>query len=218
MAAFYCAVTGFAVAQAYYHAPNDTLIASTTVNNSVTMNITQVHPANDTLHFAWSKLSVSIPQEWVANICDNSMCYPSLMNSGETAPVLPGDDGLMLIHCTPWSVSGTAIIRYTIFELSNPLQVDTLTWIIQASPTAGIDAFSMDPDAFLIEGNKFRLPVYSSFDCLKMIDLSGKEIVNRNITNMNEIILSGIPSAIYVVELSGKETTIRKKIWYQNDN
>ena len=207
--------TGIAVSQSYYHSPNDTLISNTTVNNSVTMNITQVHPNNDTLQFVWKKLSVYMPNDWTATICDNTTCYPSLIDSSTTLPVLPGDDGLMLVHCYPNTNAGTGIIRYTIYEIHSPLQVDTLTWIIHAESTAGVSEAVSNHSVYTLIGNQFQLTdSKSKVTNLTLLDLNGKEVFSSGIPASFRVEMPSFPANFYYLILSGNNTIIRQKIWY----
>lgn len=202
--------------QTYSHSPNDTLISNTTVNNSVTMNITQVHPNNDTLQFVWKKFSVSMPNDWTATICDNNTCFPSLIDSSTTLPVLPGDDGLMLVHCYPNTNAGIGIIRYTIYEIHSPQQVDTLTWIINAESTAGISESISANQAYAIIGNQFQLTDSNSkLTNLTLLDLNGKEVFSSGISACVELPI--LPANFYYLVISGNQTIIRQKIWYASN-
>lgn len=214
---FFSATAGSAFAQSYFHSPNDTLIAYTTVNNSVTMNITQVHPGGDTLQFVWEKLSLSFPADWTATICDNTTCYPSLIDSSTTLPVLPGDDGFMLIHCFPNTNPGTGIVRYLIYEIGSPMQVDTLTWIIHAESTTGLDKPGSKP-AYTLIGNRFQLnETGSGYSNLSLLDLSGKEVFSGNISAGSSLDIPILPSAFYYLIISGSNNIIRQKIWYSTN-
>ena len=212
------ATAGISYGQSYYHSPNDTLIATTTIDHTVTMNITQVHPTADTLYFKWKKLSVSMPAEWEATICDNNTCYPSLIDSAYTLPVLPGDDGVMLVHCSALTVPGTGIIRYTIFSLATPEQVDTLTWIINANSTASLSEFVNEKEVFSIKGDLFTLEnQHEKYTKLRLIDVSGKAVFTQLINDQQTIRLPLLPAAAYVVELWGEKSITRKRIWYAFD-
>src|SRR5574343_852877 len=79
-------VSFFGSSQGYFHSPNDTLWASTTLGQQVTMNITQVHTTNDTLQFIWQKVNVDLPFGWEATICDNSNCNLALIDGDTTLP------------------------------------------------------------------------------------------------------------------------------------
>lgn len=204
--------------QSYVHSPNDTLIANTTVNNSVTMNITQVHLSSDTLQFVWKKFSVSMPNDWTATICDNTTCYPSLIDSSTTLPVLPGDDGLMLVHCYPNTNAGTGIIRYTIYEIHSPQQVDTLTWIINAESTTGINESAAINQVYTIIGNHFQLTdLTSKFTNLALLDINGKEVFSSSIPASLCVEMPSFPVNFYYLIISGNNTIIRQKIWYSSN-
>lgn len=211
----FCMTASMVFSQAYSHSPNDSLIANTSVNNPVTMNITQVHLNNDTLQFVWKKLSVALPNDWTAQICDNQACNASLIDSSTTLPVLPGDDGLMLIHCYPNNNPGTGIIRYTIYEVHSPNQVDTLTWIINASSTAGIHESVTSVPAYTLAGNRFQLTEKGvGFTNLALFDLNGKELFSSVIPNSEIIEIPVFPASFYYIVLSGTNSIIRQKIWY----
>lgn len=198
--------------QNYFHSPNDTLIANTVLDGQVTMNITQIHPNNDTLHFNWSKLDVVMPFGWEANICDNSNCYTSLVDSGTTLPVLPGDDALMLIHCTPHITEGTAIIRYTISEENTPLQIDTLTWIINTT-VAGINSTSSVSPKIWVYKNELHLDEFASdFSSLVIYNSIGEVVFNTQLLSEKIIPLPLFTPSIYFVRLEGDSNIFTHKI------
>lgn len=212
---FYCFGFGrsAAYAQSYYHSPNDTLIAYTILDGQVTMNITQVHPTNDTLHFIWNLHEVSMPAEWEANICDNSACFTSLVASGATLPVLPGDNGLMLVHCTPHVTPGTGTIRYTIYELGSPAQVDTLTWIIHAA-TAGIaENASVEPLIYSTENTIVLSGNLQDYTEVSIYDQLGRVLVEKEFNEETKSTLPLFYSGLVWVELKGKSKTLTKKLF-----
>ncbi|MEY3237710.1 MAG: hypothetical protein RI883_1811 [Bacteroidota bacterium] len=198
--------------QNYFHSPNDTLITNTSIDGQVTMNITQVHPNNDTLHFNWNKLDVIMPFGWEANICDNSYCYTSLVDSGTTLPVLPGDDGLMLIHCTPHITEGTAIIRYTISEENTPLQIDTLTWIINAT-VAGINSTISSFPKIWVNNNQLHIEeLLGNFSTLVIYNSLGQIAFDAQINYENIIQLPALIPSIYFIKLVGEHSVFSQKI------
>lgn len=195
-----------------FHSPNDTLIENTVLDGQVTMNITQVHPTNDTLHFFWNKLEVNMPIEWEAKICDNSNCYLILEDFGATLPVLPGDDGLILIHCTPHVTEGTGIIRYTIFEENTPGQVDTLTWIINAT-ALGLTTTKIETPFVWQKENKLYIEgSLGKYKTIRLINQIGQTVFEAQINNENIIEIPLISSAFYFIELKGDSNIYKQKI------
>jgi hypothetical protein len=198
--------------QNYFHSPNDTLIANTSIDGQVTMNITQIHPNNDTLHFSWNKLDIIMPFGWEATICDNSNCYTSLVDYGTTLPVLPGDGGLMLVHCTPHITEGTAIIQYTISEANTPFQIDTLTWIINAT-VAGINSTSSSFPKIWVNNSQLHIEELSGkFNSLVIYNALGQIAFESQINTEKIIQLPALIPTIYFIKLVGESAVFSQKI------
>lgn len=212
----FCAGTNFALSQNYSHSPNDTVIANTELENSVTMNITQIHPTNDTLYFHWNKLNVSMPIDWEASVCDNSNCYTSLVASGNMLPVLPGDDGLLLIHCTPHTNSGVGIIQYTIYEDKTPNQIDTLTWLIYVNEL-GIELIeNTSKDYYFSQNTVYFIPNKVKPLKLTIYDNSGRKISTYNNPQNDKIEFFDLENSVYFIEVSYLNKTNISQIWIQN--
>lgn len=198
--------------QNYFHSPNDTLIANTILDGQVTMNITQIHPNNDTLHFNWNKLDVVLPFGWEANICDNSFCYTSLVDSGTTLPVLPGDNGLMLIHCTPHITEGSAIIRYTISEANTPWQIDTLTWIINATVAGITSNHAISPKIWTYKNDLYFDEISTDYNSLIIYNSLGEAVFDTKFSTENIFHLPLLTPSIYFVQLVGDSNILTQKI------
>lgn len=206
-----------AFGQGYYHSPNDTLIAVTTLDQQVTLNITQVHTSNDTLQFVWKKLNVSMPVEWEASICDNSNCYLTLIDSSTTLPVLPGDDGLLLIHCTPHDVMSVGIIQYTIYEISAPTNIDTLTWIINASGLS-VETNSKQKEYFIVYNNQLTWKGDSFNNAtICIISMTGQQIVETSMNSFEPLTLN-LKNGSYWILMKTESNFYNQKITIQHEN
>lgn len=200
--------------QGYYHSPNDTLWASTTLGQQVTMNITQVHTSNDTLQFIWQKVNVDLPFGWEATICDNSSCNLALIDSDTTLPVLPGDDGLLLIHCTPHITAGIGIVQYSMYEIHQPAQIDTLTWIIDANELYLnenlnlMGSFSLENNMLIWKGESLLHPT------LLIVSADGKSFQLDTKNSTNEYALSSLKYGIYWILLENEGKHYCQKIYY----
>lgn len=201
-------------AQSYYHSPDDSIVAEAVANDFNVYNITQIHPTNDTLYFKWNKQSVSMPITWEAGICDNGECNSFLKDSGAMIPIVPGDNGLMSLHINPHNESGTAIIRYTIFEIHQPQKMDTLTWIISAgghpNNISKINA-KQDPKIWVDNGNIHCVNLNNNFSIISVCDLQGRKLFIQKIRgNEARISFRDINSGIYVLQLKGRNNFSRK--------
>lgn len=206
------------ISQGFYHSPNDTLWASTVLNQQVTMNITQVHTSNDTLQFIWQKVNVDLPFGWEATICDNSNCNLALIDGDTTLPVLPGDDGLLLIHCTPQITTGVGIIQYSMFEINQPAQIDTLTWIIEANTLSLSEKFNefgellLKKDCLMWVGDALINPT------VKAITMNGSQVALNYNEALNEISLKKLKTGLYWITLEDRGKNYYQKIYYVEQN
>ena len=176
------------------------------------MNITQIHPSNDTLNFTWFKIEENIPLEWEAKICDNSFCYNSLINNGVTLPVLPGDDGFLIIHCTPHITSGTGVIRYGIFENENPANIDTLTWIINCEEL-NIKENSL-ANYIEVINNKIRLRSSDlPFISIDLFDSKGIKLLDDRLLDGNGIEIIDFPIGEYIIFINNLNRIEKITIW-----
>lgn len=204
--------------QGYYHSPNDTLWASTVLDQQVTMNITQVHTSNDTLQFVWQKLLVDLPFGWDATICDNSNCNLALIDGDTTLPVLPGDDGLLLIHCTPQITTGVGIIQYTMFEINQPTQLDTLTWIIEANELSLDEKFNVSGELFLKKDCLIWLGEKLMHPTVNALCMNGSKVELIYNEALNEISLKKLKPGFYWITIEDQGKNYYQKIYYVEQN
>ena len=125
-------------AQTYSIIPNDTINMTGIMEDMETLSIQQLNISNGILTLAWQKVSENIPLNWETNVCDNVICYASLINGGTMNPVSPGDYGFLLVHVTPHVNYGTGTIRYAVWDVAFPLIKDTLTYILTVNAPTGV--------------------------------------------------------------------------------
>jgi len=103
-----------------------------------TLTIQQINIANNAITLEWQKVSENVPPMWEAKVCDNVICYSSLVNGGVMNPIVPGDFGFLMMHVTPHVNFGTSTIRYAVWDAAFPLLKDTLTYILTVPAPTGI--------------------------------------------------------------------------------
>jgi hypothetical protein len=132
--------TNITLSQTFTNAPNDTIQMTGMMEDLETLSIQQINNSSNAIQLKWKKVSQSVPANWEASVCDNAICYTSLVNTGTMNPVNPADYGLLLLHITPHVNYGTAIIRYAVWDTINAAMKDTLTYILTVDATSGISA------------------------------------------------------------------------------
>lgn len=181
-----------------------------------TLSIQQLNTSVDTIQLKWKKISENVPLLWEASVCDNAFCSTSLVDSGTMNPVLPFEHGLLLLHITPHTNYGTAVVRYAVWDIAKPALKDTLTYILTVSATLGIaeaenkNIFSIFPtpakDNINIISN-----LQSGFQFL-ITDISGKEIENGiSKTNSVSVSTSDLPNGVYNVSFFKENKIINTK-------
>jgi hypothetical protein len=153
-----------------------------------------------------------MPFGWEANICDNSFCYTSLVDSGTTLPVLPGDNGLMLIHCTPHITEGSAIIRYTISEANTPWQIDTLTWIINATVAGITSNHAISPKIWTYKNDLYFDEISTDYNSLIIFNSLGEPVFDTKFSTENIFHLPLLTPSIYFLQLVGDSNIFTQKI------
>jgi hypothetical protein len=154
-----------------------------------------------------------MPTNWVADICDYGHCYTTLLDSGITDKVIPTDDCVMAVHCTPYINTGTAIIRYTFYEKNSPLIIDTLTWIFNCT-TTGISNTAAQSLSITTSSEKIILQnIDESISNIHVYDESGKEIYQtEKIKSEMEILIPSSLLHIYFIQFNSKQNSFTKKI------
>ncbi len=185
--------TTFVYGQNYKITPNDTITATAPFSALNHFTIQQNNLIKGTLVFSWQQILLDIPKGWTANLCDNGHCYPAFPTGGTMDTVFKGDYGLMSIGIFPDTISGTAVVRYAVWESNTPKHLDTLTWIISANETTGTfktkknNDFSIYPNVANNNINIFT-NLSAGFQFL-ICDANGKQIEKGNSTS-NEIFIS----------------------------
>jgi hypothetical protein len=202
-----------AVAQSFSNTPNDTVNKAGLMEDLETLSIQQLNTSSDTIILKWEKVSVSIPTSWEASVCDNSICYATLVDSGMMNPVAPRKYGLLLLHITPRIDDGIATIRYAVWDIKNPSLKDTLTYILSVNKLSGVVEpintynFSIFPNPAK-EYINITSNVLSGFH-FSIADAAGKEVAKGfSKTNTHTINMENLANGLYFISFSTKNTLI----------
>jgi hypothetical protein len=221
-AAVLLTAAGNSYSQTYSNSPNDTISMVGLMEDLETLTIQQLNISANTIQLKWEKVSVSVPALWDASVCDNSICYTSLVDSGTMNAINPPDYGFILLHVTPHVNYGTAIIRYAVWDITNPSMKDTLTFILTVNPPSAITE-TENKKSFKIFPNPVKESInivskeYNSFQFL-ITDIYGKEI-QKGFAKTNSITLNteNIPNGVYTISISYKDKiAVTKKFILQH--
>lgn len=173
--------------QSYRLSPGNSLLLTGMMEDQQTLIISQVNTSSKSLNFRWKKLSASVPEKWESSICDNLICYTSLVDSGAMSELLPGDSSYILLHITPRVTYGEAVIRYLIWDNATPLIIDTLTFTLVVSPNSAPENMARNEDIIL-----FPNPTH---DAISLTTTTPTDYTYSMTDMLGTVLMSGTASA-----------------------
>ncbi len=203
---FTIATMGSSSAQTYSIIPDDTINVTGIMEDLETLSIQQLNISNSIITLEWQKVSENVPLLWETNVCDNVICYSSLINGGVMNPVNPGDYGFLLVHITPHVNFGTATIRYAVWDVAFPLLKDTMTFMLTVNAPTGISK-GKDEAAFAFYPNpaniflKISNNTNASFN-YKICDITGSKIeMGESVSQLLNINTNNYKNGIYYLDI-----------------
>ena len=215
------AATDFSFSQSYSITPNDTFEVVGYLEDLQTLTISQQNNTSDTLYFQWEKVSESVPANWEASVCDNEVCYISLVDSGTTNPVFPTESGFILLHVTAHVNYGTSVVRYAIWDIANPAMKDTLTFITIVNAPSAI-AETENKNTFNIFPNPANDYLYVTSPnnenfSLNIFNSLGEKISSAVSTQNWKLETGNFANGVYTISISGNnKSSFTKKIIVQH--
>ena len=212
VAAFVAADTAFAQVH-FISTPEDSITATVSLGEKKSMMFRQFATGGRTLQLYWKQLTLSIPAQWEASLCDNGTCYTNLPSSGSMNTVWPGDYGLMKLDITPRVNYGSAIIRYAVWDSSVANLVDTLTWIVHANSSTAISNMAANsPVAFA--ANKMLFITGAGGREASLYDAAGKSVFRKSLLKQDEKIdLSSLNDGLYILRIASLYQPYAQKIF-----
>lgn len=203
-------------AQQYSLVPNDSIVDNAPFSDLTHYNITQTNHSGNKLVFSWKQIELSLPAGWTANLCDNGHCYTDFPQSGTMDTVYSGDFGLMSAGIDPGETTGTAIIRYALWEHHSPNHIDTLTWIITASNSTGlIEASSLKERIHLYPNPAdgfVQLTVHTLYT-FNITTITGQQMFEGTLQKgTNTINLQSLPAGNYTLTLYNNTQKITRQL------
>jgi len=169
-------------AQTYSIVTNDTISVTGIMEDLATLTIEQLNISNNAITLEWQKVSESVPLNWETNVCDNVICYATLVNGGTMNPINPGSYGFLLMHVTPHVNYGTSTIRYVVWDVALPSIKDTLTYILTVNAPTGFDEENVI-NTFNLFPNPAREQINISNNAFSSFSYTISDVAGRVIEN-----------------------------------
>ena len=214
VAAIFITATCTSIAQAtFMNVPKDTLADNILLGSAKVLDFKQQHLFPDTLFLAWKQVSITLPSQWEAYLCDNGNCYTILPDSGVMSPVPDGDYGLLSLHIVPKTNYGTAIIRYAVWDVKHASIKDTLTWVINSNTSGVVTVSEGTPQVYSFNKKLYVNTPAFNIRHITLYAITGQLLFQKNLDQQNDIIdLTYLNDGVYIVIVTTNTANILNKI------
>lgn len=209
-----------AFGQSYKISPSKTVNVLAPYNDTSKFEIYFENISKNTITLNWKLISNKLVAGWECFICDNVSCCHNVPQKGNMPYIDPGIEVYLALNVNPKTIAGTGILQLVIYEGTDSLNADTLTWIVNSSPTV-INEFVLNSnmkifpnpvtDNTVIDlvgfplGHKSTLTIYNSI---------GQKMLETTLnTNFEKLDLGALPNGAYLIEIQDeRKNRITKKI------
>lgn len=212
---------GIAKAQtSFTWSPNDTIIQDVNPDLYTEMNIEQINISGDTLELGVEVVKNTIDEFWDGMICLQGLCLGEIRPVGFTAQMAPisgEQNGYTKLTVYPAGGSQSGELRIRVYNLNNPTDGDTCTWIVNSVPGVGInEASKLDMTIFPNPAqHTINIQTIVSFNKVEIVDLFGKVVLNKTNkpNSMNQIDISDLTIGNYLLRIfNGRKLLKTEKI------
>lgn len=218
---FYVDVT----AQTFTNSPNDSIVLNLPGNYYSELPIYQVNQTNDTLQLGIEVVYNDVPSGWDGMICVFGKCLGTILPVGSTdtqSDVWGNNQGMVRLTVNPFNdTTSTAMLRIYCYDLNFPLTGDTLTWILNSSPTS-VTEYELAAEKVTVYPNPAKgfvninqLPTETAV--ISIYDISGKLVKQINPTATKALInLNDLKVGVYQINIIGNDNSmVSKKLMVQ---
>jgi hypothetical protein len=202
--------------RSYIVEPSTTVITKTDTMDEVTkFYIHQKNTTGGTINIGWKKLSLDIPPQWDYSLCDLGLCFTGIPEGEYTMSVEKDSSAFLALNIYPDNVSGTVTLRMLVWDVDHPTISDTLTWIVTATPQAGVHSILANNSAIQTYPNPssgqtkiiFASVVSGTLNC---IDLKGVTRLQIPViqSRMVDADLSILSAGEYILLLTTSEGSV----------
>jgi hypothetical protein len=202
---------------AFSWSPNDTIIQTVDPLLYTEMDIHQINLTSDTLELGIEVVYNDIPAAWDGMICIQGLCLGQIQPVGFTAQMVPINDttyGYTKLTVFPQGGIESCKLRIRVYDVNNPIDGDTCTWILNPEGTTSINEIK-DGEVNIFPNptsDMFKITSKNSFDEVWITDFMGKRVRYMSITPTFELEIStdDLPLGEYFVEFFSKNKIIRQ--------
>ena len=222
---FFILLGGMATAQtSFTWSPNDTIIQDVNPDLYTEILIEQINTSGDTLELGIEVVKNTIDPSWDGMICLQGLCLGEIRPEGFTSQMTPisGEiNGYTKLTVYPAGGTQSGELRIRVFNINNPTDGDTCTWIVNSVPSVGVN--EIESNTCLVFPNPstefVNIESDSEFDEIEVLDLQGRILVSQKVskTSSFQLNISKLKSANYIVRLFNGQEVLNSKNLSIND-
>jgi WD40 repeat protein len=186
--------------------PNDTIVMDVDPNNYTEMLIEQMNVTNDTIQLEVEVVYNDVPATWDGMICLYGQCLGSIQPVGFVGimdPIFDSVFGYTKLTVYPAGGTESIMLRLRVYDVNNPTDGDTCTWIVNSVATTSISENLISNLTVYPNPTTDYLTVSNSsdFNAIKLFDIQGKKVLNNTfvLTTEKQVELNGLSSGIYML-------------------
>ena len=222
---FFILLGGMATAQtSFTWSPNDTIIQDVNPDLYTEILIEQINTSGDTLELGIEVVKNTIDPSWDGMICLQGLCLGEIRPEGFTSQMTPisGEiNGYTKLTVYPAGGTQSGELRIRVFNINNPTDGDTCTWIVNSVPSVGVNEIESNLcQLFPNPSTEFvNIESGSEFDKIEVLDLQGRILVSQKVskTSSFQLNISKLKSANYIVRLFNRQEVLNSKNLSIND-
>ena len=222
---FFILLGGMATAQtSFTWSPNDTIIQDVNPDLYTEILIEQINTSGDTLELGIEVVKNTIDPSWDGMICLQGLCLGEIRPEGFTSQMTPisGEiNGYTKLTVYPAGGTQSGELRIRVFNINNPTDGDTCTWIVNSVPSVGVN--EIESNTCLVFPNPstefVNIESDSEFDEIEVLDLKGRIFISQKVskTSSFQLNISKLKSANYIVRLFNGQEVLNSKNLSIND-
>ncbi len=199
--------------QSFEWLTTDSIVVKLEKETYVELKMEQTNLTSDTLKLAIEIIEKNIPSSWDGMVCVEGTCLGLIPEVGvveEMYPVYGEQTGFVRLTINPMKGEEFGSLRIRVFNLDNPSDDDTATWLLNDK------SLSIKDYSLLNTINIYPNPVAQSFhinshiqmDRVSLMDINGRNVYNTTFNSFTDfkIDVSAVPAGIYFVHTYFQET------------
>ena len=222
---FFILLGDMATAQtSFTWSPNDTIIQDVNPELYTEILIEQINTSGETLELGIEVVKNTIDESWDGMICLQGLCLGQIRPEGFTSQMAPisGElNGYTKLTVYPAGGTQSGELRIRVFNINNPTDGDTCTWIVNSVAAIGVNEIESNScQLFPNPSTEFvNIESGSEFDKIEIVDLQGRILVSQKVaeTSNFQLNISKLKSANYIVRLFNGQEVFSSKNLIIND-